>query len=134
VKYAPLLAILLLAGCKLIDQNTFAPSPEAEPIPLVPGPPVKYDPRTPLVSIDFTSHSPAYQELLRVAVRSARMRDANVQFDVVAVVKSLESGPPPEALAVMRTIMSERVPAGRVHLGMQTDSAVSAVQVRVYVR
>ena len=43
-----LLAALLLAGCELIDQTTFAPSPEAtaakqeEP---------KADPRTPLVTI-----------------------------------------------------------------------------------
>ncbi len=134
MKFVPLLAILLLAGCKLIDQNTFAPSPEAEPIPLIPGPPVKYDSRTPLVTIDFTSRSLAYKELLRVAVRSAQMRDANVQFDVVAVVKSLESGPPAEAVEVMRTIMAERVPAARVHLGMQTDGSAAAVQVRVYVR
>jgi hypothetical protein len=133
VKFAPLLAILLLAGCKLIDQTTFAPSPEAEPIPVVSGPPVPFDRRTPLVTIDFATAAPNYQDLLRLAVRQAQARDPAVQFDVVAVTKSLE-GPPPQATAVMRTIMSERVPANRVHLGLHADPAVAALQVRVYVR
>ena len=134
MKFAPLLAGLLLAGCTLIDQRIFAPSPEAEPIPVVPGAPVRYDARTPLVTIDFASPSPNYQDLLRLAVRAAVARDSAVQFDVVAVVPSLQSGPPPQAVEVMRTIIAEHVPAARVHLGMRSEPAITTVQVRVYVR
>lgn len=134
MKFAPLLAILLLAGCKLIDQTTFAPSPEAEPIPLIPVAPAQFDPRTPLVSVDFTSATAPYKDLMRVAVRSAKSRDGAVQFDVVAVTPTLESAPPAQAIDVMRTIMAEGIPAARVHLGMRSDATVKAVQVRVYVR
>jgi hypothetical protein len=35
---------------------------------------------------------------------------------------------------VMRAIMRERVPATRIHLGVRTDPALAASQVRVYVR
>ena len=134
MKFAPFLASLLLAGCTLIDQRTFAPSPEAEPIPVIPSAPVRYDPRTPLVTIDFAAPSPNYKNLLRLAVRAAESRDGAVQFDVVAVTPSLDAGAPPQAIEVMRTIMAEQVPAARVHLGMRSDRAVTAVQVRVYVR
>jgi hypothetical protein len=134
VKFAPFLAGLFLAGCTLIDQRTFAPSPEAEPIPLIPMAPAKYDPRTPLVTIDFTTPSPNYKDLLRFAVRAAQARDGAVQFDVVAVTPSLDVGAPPQAVEVMRTIVAERVPAARVHLGLRSEPGVSAVQVRVYVR
>ena len=134
MKFAPFLAGLFLAGCTLIDQTTFAPSPEAEPIPLIPVAQAKYDPRTPLVTIDFTSAAPNYKELLRLAVRAALARDGAVQFDVVAVTPSLDAGAPPQAIEVMRTIMADRVPAARVHLGVRSEAAVTAVQVRVYVR
>ena len=134
MRYAPILASLLLASCTLIDQRTFAPSPEAEPIPVVPGAPVRYDPRTPLISIDFASPSPNYRDLLRLAVRAAESRNGTVQFDVVAVTPALEDGAPPQAVEVMRAIVAERVPAARVHLGVRSDPAVTAVQVRVYVR
>ena len=134
MRYALILASLLLAGCTLIDQRTFAPSPEAEPIPVVAGAPVRYDPRTPLISIDFASPSPNYRDLLRLAVRAAESRNGTVQFDVVAVTPALEDGAPPQAVEVMRAIVAERVPAARVHLGVRSDPAVTAVQVRVYVR
>ena len=134
MKFAPFLASLLLAGCTLIDQRTFAPSPEAEPIPVVSGALVRYDARTPLVTIDFASPSPNYRDLLRLAARAAEARDSAVQFDVVAITQSLQSAAPPQAIEVMRTMMAERVAAARLHLGMRSDATVSAVQVRVYVR
>jgi hypothetical protein len=108
VKFAPILASLLLAGCTLIDQRTFAPSPEAEPIPVVPGAPVRYDPRTPLISIDFASPSPNYRDLLRLAVRAAESRNGSVQFDVVAVTPLLEGGAPPQAVECI--LVCARIP------------------------
>ena len=49
-----LLAMLSFTGCKLIDQRTFAPSPEAkaQPAPAVPA--VAIDARAPLLTIDYT--------------------------------------------------------------------------------
>ena len=73
---------LLLAGCKLIDQTTFAPSPEASPRP---GRRAEGDPRTPLVTIGYATPDPDYQEMLRYAVHAAETRAPGVQYDVIAM-------------------------------------------------
>ena len=66
-----MLAVMLLAGCKLIDQTTFAPSPEAKAQAVeVP----KADARTPLVSINFAQPDPDYQG--RFAMHCMRRRNA----------------------------------------------------------
>jgi hypothetical protein len=130
------LALLSFTGCTLIDQRTFAPSPEAKAQPAPPQAPVVLDPRTPLVTIDYMGPSPDYAELLHAAVRAAESRDANVQFDVVSVLKDIdELGEGREhAIGVMRAIMRDHVSSSRIHLGVRTDPALAASQVRVYVR
>src|SRR5690349_2072478 len=85
--FALLLAVPVFAGCTLIDQRTFAPAPEAKAQPTPQPPAVAIDPRTPLVTIDYTVPSPNYAELLHYAVRAAESRDAQVQYDVIAVMK-----------------------------------------------
>lgn len=129
-------ALLSFTGCTLIDQRTFAPSPEAKAQPAPPPAPVVVDPRAPLVTIDYTVSSPDYAELLHYAVRAAESRDADVQYDVVSVMKDtseLASGQQ-RATGVMRSIMRDRVPSSRIHLAVRTDPALAASQVRVYVR
>jgi hypothetical protein len=128
--------LLMFGGCTLIDQRTFAPSPEAKAQTPPALPTVPVDPRTPLVTIDYTVAAPDYAELLHYAVRAAEARDADVQYDVISVLKD-----PAEAAAgqdratgVMRAIMRDRVPADRIHLALRTDPALAASQVRVYVR
>ena len=130
------LTLLSFSGCTLIDQTTFAPAPEAKAQPAPPQAPVVLDARTPLVTIDYTVASPEYGQLLSDAVHAAQARDANVQFDVVAVLKNtsdIASGQA-HATGVMRAIMRDQVPLDRIHLGVRTDPAVVAGQVRVYVR
>jgi hypothetical protein len=130
------LALLSFTGCTLIDQRTFAPSPEAKAQPAPPPAPVVLDARTPLVTIDYTIPSPNYGELLHYAVRAAESRDADVQYDVVSVMKdTAEVATGQErATGVMRAIMRDRVPATRIHLAMRADPGLAASQVRVYVR
>ena len=130
------LALLSFAGCTLIDQRTFAPSPEAKAKPAPPSAPVSLDSRIPLVTIDYTVPSPDYGELLHAAVRAAEARDPDVQYDVVAMLKDssgLADGQQ-HAIGVMRAIMRDRVPATRIHLGVRSDPGLTASQVRVYVR
>ena len=128
-------ALLSFTGCTLIDQRTFAPSPEAKAQPAPPAP-VVLDPRTPLVTIDYTVASPDYGELLHDAVRAAESRDVDVQFDVVSVLKDTDeaSAGQERAKGVMRAIMRDQVPPSRIHLGLRTDPTLAASQVRVYVR
>jgi hypothetical protein len=130
-----LILVPLLAGCSLIDQTTFAPSPEAAPAAVAkPAPPV--DPRQPLVTVTWGTEAPEYKQMLGYAVRAAEARSPNVQYDVISVVKDASAVPlgTEHASDVMRAIMADRVPASRVHLGVRMDRAVPATQVRVYVR
>ncbi|HVC60824.1 MAG TPA: hypothetical protein VND19_10740 [Acetobacteraceae bacterium] len=133
-----MLACLLLAGCALVDQKTFAPAPEAKAAPAVarPAPPVKLDPRVPLVTIDFSGPPPQYEELLRYAVRAAELRDRDVQYDVVAMLPKAAGAAQGQrdAAGVMRSIMLAGVPAARIHLALRADPALAGREVRVYVR
>ena len=133
---AILLAMFGFAGCTLIDQRTFAPSPEAKAQPAPPLPAVPIDERTPLVIIDYTVPAPDYAELLHYAVRAAEARDGGVQYDVISVLKDTSDATQGEehAAGVMRAIMRDRVPATRIHLGVRSDPDLAANQVRVYVR
>jgi hypothetical protein len=62
---------LLLTGCKLIDQTTFAPSPEETAAKAAPP---KADPRTPLVTIGYATPNPSYQDVLRCGPRGGDTR------------------------------------------------------------
>ena len=128
-----LAAGLLLAGCKLIDQTTFAPSPEAT---AAKAEPPKVDPRTPLVTIGYATPSPAYQDVLHFAVREAEARAPGVQYDVVAILPAgADAAAAQHRVAeVMRDIMAQDVPASRIHLGLRTAQAGAEQEVRVYVR
>ena len=128
-----LAAGLLLAGCELIDQTTFAPSPEASAAkPVTP----KADPRTPLVTIGYATPNPNYQDVLRFAVREAETRAPGVQYDVVAILPSgADAAAAQHRVAeVMRGIMAQDVPASRIHLGLRTAQAGAEQEVRIYVR
>lgn len=136
-----------LAGCKLIDQTTFAPSPSKNPA-LLPSTAAaseigKIDPRTPLLSIDAGTPVPAYRGVLRYAVVQAVVRDPRVRFDVlVAVPDAGDAAAQAAAVAraqnqattLMREIGSDGVAASRIDLRAGVDPHVNQSQIRVYVR
>jgi hypothetical protein len=132
-----LLAGVALAGCKLVDQTTFAPTPEADPPPLVPAASTtsQADPRKPLLTIGYATPDPNYQEVLRYAVDTAETRAPGVQYDVVAMMPAGGDAAQAQenAVDVMRTILAQDVPQSRVHLALRTAPAGMAREVRVYV-
>src|SRR6185312_525240 len=82
------LLCLLLIGCALVDQTTFAPTSQAKTgvhpaATAVAGPPAGVEERRPLVTIGFAGPPPSYQSLLRPAVHAAETRDPTVQYDVI---------------------------------------------------
>jgi hypothetical protein len=127
-----LTAGLLLVGCKLVDQTTFAPSPEATATK--PGPSAG-DTRTALLTIDYAAPT-GYQDLLRYAVREAETRAPGVQYDVIALLPAGGDAAAAQqhAAEVMRDIMAQGVPADRVHLGLRTAQKGGPQEIRVYVR
>ena len=129
-----LAAALALAGCKLVDQTTFAPSPEAKAAK--PAGRRKPTPRTALLTIDYAEPSPNYQDLLRYAVREAETRAPGVEYDVIATLPAGADAAVAQRRAtdVMRDIMAQGVPDSRIHLGLSAEPADSPQEVRVYVR
>ncbi len=127
-----LLVAVALAGCKLVDQTTFAPSPEAKS--LVPATP-KVDPRTPLLVIGYATPSPSYHDVLSYAVREAEQRAPGVQYDVIAMLPAGSDAAlaQHDAVDVMSAILAEGVPPSRVHLGLRTEAAGLTREIRVYV-
>ena len=98
---------LLLAGCKLIDQTTFAPSPEAPTTEAVAPP--RVDTRTPLVTIDYGGPPPDYLGLLRFAVHAAETRAPGVEYDVIGMLPAGGDAAAEQrrAVEVMRAIMGQ---------------------------
>jgi hypothetical protein len=130
----PVLALALaLTGCKLLDQTTFAPSPEAKTaaaaVPQV-------ETRSPLVVIRAGTPPLNYQDPLRFAVRAAEARDPTVEYDVIAMLPAPNDVAQSQrnAADVMRAIVATGVPPRRVHLGLRIQQALAVSQVRVYVR
>jgi hypothetical protein len=132
---------MALAGCKLIDQTTFAPDPEPAP-PAQIAASVRADSRTPLLTIRYDVPDPAYEDLLRYALNAAETRDPDIAYDVVAVgpgggtTAAVEAAQlrRPDAVAVMRSMMTMGVPDNRIRLGARTDPQIQIGEVRVYVR
>ena len=139
----PALALLAtLAGCKLIDQTTFAPAPvqpsEARIASLRP-----VQERPALLSIRYSTPDPAYGQALRTAVTAAEQRRPGTAYDVVALVPAAadpallaqELGKArQDAAGVMQAMMALGVPDTRISLGARTDPALKVREVRVYVR
>ena len=143
-RITPLLWLLALSSCRLIDQRTFeaaavAPPPSALQA-LASG---DQRPTRPLVTIPLGDLDQSWRLPLVQAARQAQARKPDVQFDVVtlrttqpglvddpAVAKSLDDA----ALAVAGVLLGDSIDAGRVHLGVRGDAGRPPPEVLVFVR
>jgi hypothetical protein len=141
---ALLACLLALSACKLIDQRTFAPTPEAS-TPKAPASAaaVRTETRTPLMTVAAGTRLATYETLLRSAVHAAEARDPEVRFDVVSVVPA--SGTVTEQIKVAQAardsaaelahaLIAAGASASHVHQGARADPAAHDAEVRVYVR
>jgi hypothetical protein len=142
--FVALIAGGALSGCTLIDQTTFAPSPEPKPAAATPAVSTPLDPRVPLVTIRYDVPDPHYRDLLAYALKQAAARRPDSDFDVVASVPA--TGPvadqitaashaaATQAADVAHTMVSLGVAATRIHLGARPVAGQTATEVRVYIR
>jgi hypothetical protein len=133
--------VAALAGCKLVDQSTFAPKPvgpSPEQLAATPD-----SAKTPLISIHFDPPSQPYDLLLRYAVAQAMLRKPNVAFEVVAVLPKIDTATAQLAAmdqgnkdteAVVRALREQGIPPDRAILGAEIVPGATGREVRVYVR
>lgn len=135
---------LALAGCKLVDQTTFARAPVAPSAAQLTAealPPIA--PQPALLTVRYSTPQPDYAGALATAVAAAEQRRPGGDYDVVAVIP-VEKDPAVEArrlrearfdaAEVMRRMILLGVPEQRIRLGARTDPAATVREVRVYVR
>ena len=141
-----ILLVSVVAGCSLVDQTTFAPSPEPKPAPVIVPPTAEL--RKPLIVIASSATPKDYSKPLREAVRAAEKLKHDIDYDVVGIAPPAAVGAAGGAAAslvareeagsraaeIMRTIMTLGVPAARIHLGARSDPAMTAGESRVFVR
>lgn len=137
-----LLALVALAGCKLVDQTTFAGAPAApDPAELARvAMPVG---RPALLTIRYGNPVPDYTGALDAAIAAAERVRPGIAYDVVAAIPP-ERDPALEverlaaagrnAAEVMQRMMALGVPALRIRLGAVSDPAIAMREVRVYIR
>ena len=134
----PLAALLLLGGCALIDQTTFAPAPpprESAPAHAAPAHPMAVDHRIPLFVIGPATRRSDYPALLRDATRAVERRDPAARFDVTAVAGPGQIGvATSEAAAVMRALAEDGVPRDHMLLRAAVLPGHAGHEVRVYLR
>jgi len=129
-----------LSGCKLIDQTTFAPDPEpasAAVAAQAPGQAAAPRPanRAPLVAIRYDTANPDYRDLLAYAIRAAEQRRPGGDYDVVATATAKDAAQASRDAATIMLAMKELgVAEARIHLGARLDSALTAREVRIYLR
>lgn len=140
--FLPLPLLAALSGCALVDQTWFN-SPPPKPVSTSAPPAEKLEGRTPLIVIAFAAAGSDYVEKLSFAVRAAEAAKPNIAYDVIGI--ALATGTPAvQALAeqaaaanatkIMRAILANGVPSGRIRLGVRTEAGLATPEVRVFVR
>ena len=130
-----LLSLLLLPGCKLIDQTTFDPQAGKRPaiVPPPAPPPVPAADPAALITVRYPQTADLRADVAK-AVAAARARKPDVAFEVVEITgagPTADTGA--DAAEVARLITAQGVPASRVRLAVRPMPG-AAREVRVYVR
>ena len=130
-------ALVLSAGCTLVDQRTFQPTATA------PGAAEIARARAPALPLVTIRMDQEYRAALAEAVQAAQQRKPDVTFDIQALVPL--QAPPAEqdrriaeasqdAQAVATAIGAAGISNDRLRLGLLGDAGSPAREVRVYVR
>ena len=137
----PLLGVLALSGCKLVDQRTFERSgagPDAAAVARSAD-----RPRQPILTIRFDSRDADYRPALAEAIEAAQAVKRDVEFDVVAPIPTKAAQPVQDAFArqgqadtaaVAEAFGYAGVLLDRVHVGLRGDPGDPPREVLVFAR
>ncbi len=133
-----MLALIALAGCKLVDQRTFERTPTA---PSAAELARAAQERKPILTISFAIADANWRPALALAVLGAEAHNPNAVFDVVTPVpvmasrdaqdKFIKQGQD-DAAMVAREIQANRVPPERVTVSLRGDPGNPPRQVQVF--
>jgi hypothetical protein len=145
VARALLLAVILLGGCRLIDQRTFqragaAPTPaELQRSATL----AAARAARPLIRIAPGQLDHDWRPDLLTAVRDALLRDPNAAFDIITPIPTAR-GPDAQRAAVLQgsadaravadVIQADGVDAQRLHIGARGDAGTPGRVVMVFLR
>jgi hypothetical protein len=134
-------ALLMLAGCHLLDQRDFNKNAGRKPQP-PPGKSFTFSGPAPLVTITYTTPDPDYAPELAVAVKRALSLKSNVLFTVQALVP-LAATPDGQAAALRaaaasgreigEAIIADGADPGQIELAVGGEPGVHTQQIQVFV-
>ncbi len=124
--------VLVLPGCHLIDQTDFQPKAPVVVLRPVPDP----ETRPALVTIEYTTPTPAFRTALDAAIKAVETRRPGTVYDVVAVAGGMgdAQGARVHAADVMTAVEANGVIPARIQLGLTLEPGRTVQQVRVYLR
>ncbi len=136
----PLVALLALTACHLVDQRDFDKHAGDRPSPPA-GPPTRVAPPVPaLVTIRYDVPDPPYREALATAVAHALARKHDVIFTVTTLVPP-SGGPAEQAAAegaasvlgreIAAAIVADGADPGQVEQAVRQDFSLQVREVRV---
>jgi hypothetical protein len=137
----PIVILLALAGCHLVDQRDFNPNAGRKPQPPA-GPAVKFTGPVPLLTIAYTTPDPPYAAELAVAVKRALAMKPDVLFTIQALVP-LAATPEAQAVALQaaaasgheigEAIIADGADQGQIELAVRADPSMHMQQIQVFV-
>jgi hypothetical protein len=144
MRILPLILLVLLAGCELVDQRTvarwFGGRPTSATVTDVAAAAL---PALPLVTVRFDQPDADYTSVLSAAAQDAMQRKSSVVFEVITPVPTAAPRAEQDAFvrrgagdarAVADALATAGVPPDQIRLGLRGDPGQPVREVRVYVR
>lgn len=130
-------ALVLLAGCQLLDQRSFHAAAPAKPATQA------AHGRRPLVVIGFAVPGDTWRVVLSEAVHAAEARKPDVEFEVATPFPAAAPAAAQDASVaigtkdaelVARALQEDGVPVERISMTLEGDPGAPAREVRIYVK
>ena len=128
----PMAALILLAGCTLVDQRTFFPPSRPGTAELAQATTVD----TPALTVRLGPTEPDWHPAITALVDATLTRRADASFEVVASIalNADASAQSRAARAIAEAIVGQGVLPSRVRLALRTSADAGTPDVMIYVR